>query len=53
MMRLSKAQALAIRELSEIEGALLRGDWAAARDASIKLAALSADRAAKEKRSSK
>jgi hypothetical protein len=49
MMRLSKAQALAIRELSNIENALLRSDWAAARDASIKLAALSAERATKEK----
>jgi hypothetical protein len=49
MMRLTKAQALAVRELSEIEGALLRGDWAAARDASIKLAALAADRAAKQR----
>lgn len=47
-MKLSEA--LAIRELAEIEGALLRGDWAAARDASIKLAVLSAERAAKEKR---
>jgi hypothetical protein len=48
-MRLSKAQALAIRELAEIEGALLRGDWADARDAAIRLAALAADRAAKQK----
>lgn len=48
-MKLSKAQALAIRHLTAAEEALLHGDWAAARDAAIKLAALAADRSPKEK----
>jgi hypothetical protein len=47
-MRLTKSQALAVRYLTAAEAALLRGDWAGARDASIKLAALSADRATKQ-----
>ena len=46
-MKLTKAQALAIRELAHAEKALVRGDWAAVRDGAIRLAALAADRAAK------
>jgi hypothetical protein len=49
MKRISKAEALAVRHLAAAEGALLRGDWADARDAAIRLAALAADRAAKQK----
>jgi hypothetical protein len=47
-MRLSKAQALAVRQLTQIEEALLAGIWAAARGASTKLAALATDRASKQ-----
>jgi hypothetical protein len=46
--QLSKAQALAIRQLAAIEESLLSGNWAVARDASIRLAALAADRASKK-----
>jgi hypothetical protein len=45
---LSKAQALAVRQLAAIEESLLNGNWAAARDASIRLAALAADRVGKK-----
>lgn len=41
-------QAIALKQLTDIEEALLAGDWAAARDASIRLAALAADRASKK-----
>ena len=46
-MKLTKAQALAIRELARAEKALVGGNWAAVRDAAVRLAALAADRAAK------
>jgi hypothetical protein len=45
---LSKAQALAVRELVAIETALTAGDWCTVRTASIKLAALADGRAAKK-----
>lgn len=45
---LSKPQALAVRYLSAAEEALIRRDWNAVRDASIKLAALAADRTEKK-----
>jgi hypothetical protein len=48
MDRLTKAQAQAIQDLVRIQEALVLGSWAAVRDAAIKLAALAADRAAKE-----
>jgi hypothetical protein len=41
---LSKAEALAVRELAAIEAALQSGDWPAVRSASIKLAALADSR---------
>jgi hypothetical protein len=41
---LSKAQALALRELVAIEGALTAGDWSTVRSAAIKLAALADSR---------
>jgi hypothetical protein len=44
--KLSKAQALAIRELAKAESALTAGKWNDVRDAAIRLAALAADRAA-------
>jgi hypothetical protein len=47
-MRLSKARALAVRQLTQIEEALLAGNWAATRDASIKVAALATDRTSKQ-----
>jgi hypothetical protein len=47
MTKLSKAQAMAIRELTKAESALIAGDWAKVRDAAIRLAAHAADRAAK------
>jgi hypothetical protein len=46
--RMTKAQAIAVKQLTDTEEALLKGDWAAARDAAIKLAALAADRASKK-----
>ena len=46
-MKLTKAQAVAIRELAGAEKALVRGDWASVRDAAVRLAALAVDRAAK------
>jgi hypothetical protein len=46
--QLSKAESLAIRDLVKIQEALIAGSWAAVRDAAIQLAALAADRAAKE-----
>jgi hypothetical protein len=48
--RLSKAQAqaLAVKNLSEIEAALIASDWNATRDAAIRLAALASDRASKK-----
>jgi hypothetical protein len=49
-MKMSKAQALALRELVKAEAALVNDDWAAVRDAAIRLAALSADRTGKSKR---
>jgi hypothetical protein len=45
---LSMAQALAVRELVAIEGALTAGDWCTVRPAAIKLAALADGRAAKK-----
>ena len=44
---LSKAQALAVRELVEIEGALLSGDWSTVRSCAIRLAALADGRVKK------
>jgi hypothetical protein len=44
---MSKSQAAAVQHLVAIEAALLLGNWAATRDAAIKLAALAAERAAK------
>jgi hypothetical protein len=46
-VKLSKAQALALRDLAKAEAALVNGDWAAVRDSAIRLAALAADRAKK------
>ena len=48
MDRLTKAQALALQDLLKIQESLVLGSWASVRDAAIKLAALAADRAAKE-----
>lgn len=48
-MKLTRAQGLALAAHAEIEAALLRGNWGAVRDAAIRLAALAADRAAKQK----
>jgi hypothetical protein len=48
-LKLPKAQALAIRHLKAAEEALINGSWDAVRDNAIRLAALAADRAAKEK----
>jgi hypothetical protein len=45
---LSKARALAIRELTKAEAALIAGDWSKVRVAAIRLAAQAADRAAKQ-----
>lgn len=45
---LSKAEALAVRELAAIEAALQFGDWPTVRSAAIKLAALADGRAAKK-----
>lgn len=47
-MKLSKAQQLALQHLAQIEASLLAGSWANVRDSTIKLAALAADRAARE-----
>jgi len=48
-MKLSKAEALAIRAQNEIEKALVRRDWSSVRDVAIRLAALAAERAHKDK----
>jgi hypothetical protein len=41
---LSKAEALAVRELAAIEAALQSGDWPTVRSAAIRLAALADSR---------
>jgi hypothetical protein len=46
--RISKAQALAVKQLTEIEAALLLGDWSKARSAALQLAALADNRALRE-----
>jgi hypothetical protein len=46
-MKLTKAQAQAIRELVKAEQALAGGRWDHVRDAAIRLANLAAERAAK------
>jgi hypothetical protein len=48
MHKLSKAQALAVKNLSEIEAALITGDWSKARTAALQLAALADNRAQRE-----
>ncbi|MGB8801165.1 MAG: hypothetical protein WCC97_10785 [Candidatus Acidiferrales bacterium] len=47
-LKLTSSQALAVQYLEASERALLADDWAKARDAAIKLAALAADRASKK-----
>ena len=46
--QLSKAQAIAVRNLSEIEAALIAGDWSKVRTAGLQLAALADNRAQRE-----
>ena len=48
MNKLTKAQGIAIKNLSEVEAALILNDWSAVRDAAIRLAAVAADRAARK-----
>ena len=48
MHKLSKAQALAVKNLSEIEAALIAGDWSKVRTAGLQLAALADNRAHRE-----
>jgi hypothetical protein len=48
MNKLSKAQALAVKNLSEIEAALIAGDWSKTRTAALQLAALADNRAQRE-----
>jgi hypothetical protein len=47
-MKMTKAQALAVKRLTEIEAALLLGDWTKTRSAAIQLAALADSRAQRE-----
>jgi hypothetical protein len=46
MNKLTKAQGIALKNLSEVEVALILNDWSAVRDAAIRLAAVAADRPA-------
>jgi hypothetical protein len=48
MRKLSKAQALSVKILSEIEAALIAGDWSKVRTAGLQLAALADNRAQRE-----
>jgi hypothetical protein len=48
MTKLSKAQAMAVKNLSDIEAALISGDWSKVRTAALQLAALSDNRAERE-----
>jgi hypothetical protein len=48
MPKLSKAQAMAVRNLSDIELALISGDWSKVRTAGLQLAALADNRAQRE-----
>jgi hypothetical protein len=48
MNKLTKAQGIALKNLSEVETALILNDWSAVRDAAIRLAAVAADRAARK-----
>jgi hypothetical protein len=48
MHKISKAQALAVRNLSDIEAALISGDWSKVRTAALQLAALADNRDQRE-----
>jgi hypothetical protein len=48
MTKLTKAQALAVRELIKIQEVLISGDWALVRTASLQLAALADNREQRE-----
>jgi hypothetical protein len=48
MHKLSKAQAIAVKNLSEIEGALISGDWSKVRTAALQLANLADNRDQRE-----
>lgn len=48
MNKLSKAQALAVKNLSEIEAALIAGDWSKVRTAALAIASLADNRAQRE-----
>jgi hypothetical protein len=48
VMKMTKAQALAVKQLAEIESALLLGDWSKTRSAALQLAALADNRAQRE-----
>jgi hypothetical protein len=48
MHKLSKAQAIAVKNLSEIEAALIAGDWSKVRTAALQLAALADNRVQRE-----
>jgi hypothetical protein len=45
MNKLSKAQAIALKNLSEIEAALISGDWSKAPTAALAVASLADNRA--------
>jgi hypothetical protein len=48
MTKLTKAQSLAIKSLSEIEAALISGDWSKLRTAALQLANLADNRDQRE-----
>jgi hypothetical protein len=47
-VKLTKAEALALRDIAAVEAALLSGDWSAVRTAAIRLVALADSRATKK-----
>jgi|HubBroStandDraft_6_1064221.scaffolds.fasta_scaffold304249_3 hypothetical protein len=46
--RLTKAQSIALKNLSQLEAALLVGDWSAVRTAAIQIASVADNRAQRE-----
>jgi hypothetical protein len=48
MHKLSKAQAMAVKNLSDIEAALISGDWSKVRTAALQLANLADNRDQRE-----
>lgn len=48
MPKLSKAQAIAVKNLSKIEAALISGDWSKVRTAALQLANLADNRDQRE-----